>query len=99
MWAVAEIQSDRFETIARDWLKKRANHWSAETAAMVRKRLERYVFPRIGPHRISKVTSKELLAVMRVIEKAGALGTARRVAQYCSRIFMYAIVTDRAESN
>jgi hypothetical protein len=96
-----EIATDTglFENVARDWHDKQKNKWSEGTAAMVLKRLEAHVFPHVGHKAISKVTSKDLLSAIRKIEQSGALTTARRVSQYCSKIFMFAIVSDRADSN
>jgi integrase len=43
------------------------------------------------------VTAPELLAALRRIEERGAVDTAHRTLQGCSRIFRYAVATGRAE--
>jgi integrase len=40
-----------------------------------------------------------MLAVLRMIEKRGALEKMRKVRQYCNQIFRYSIATGRAEIN
>jgi integrase len=42
---------------------------------------------------------QKLCALVRVIEKRGALELANRALQYCGQVFMYGIATGRAERN
>jgi integrase len=97
---IAVIKSENnFELIGREWLGQNSNQWSAIYAADVKKRLENHIFPRLGHRPIAEINAPEILEVLRVIEKSGALDMAQRLMQTCGQIFMYAIVTTRAERN
>jgi integrase len=61
--------------------------------------MEQDVFPKIGNRPIADISAPELLAMLRLVEKRGALETAHRVKQNCGQVFMYAIATGRAERN
>jgi hypothetical protein len=56
-------------------------------------------FPQTRQRPIADITAPEILSMLRVVEKSGALDTAQRVMQMCGQIFMYAIATGRAERN
>lgn len=86
-----------FEAIAREWHTKFSQGWAATHACKVLLRLENNVFPWIGPMPIGDIEVSDLLAIMRRMEKRGALDTARRVRQYISSVYRYAIATARAK--
>ncbi len=96
--AIKEVQAaNSFETVAREWFQKQSSKWSASHSGKIIRRLELYIFPWIGSLPISQVTSPELLAVLRKIEKRGIFETCHRAKQNCSQVFRYAIATGRAE--
>lgn len=86
-----------FETIAREWHKKFKSRWTEDYAELTLTRLENNIFPYLGKTPISEITPLKLLEVLRLIEKRGALETAKRVRGICSMIFRYAIVCGLAE--
>ena len=88
-----------FENIAREWHAHRESNWTARYAGFVLKRLETDIFPQLGSRTIKEISAPELLSVLRMIEKRGALEIAQRLLQCCSQIFMYAIATGRAVRN
>lgn len=51
----------------------------------------------IGGRPIADIKAPELLAVLRRIEKRGALETAHRALSNCGQVFRYAIATGRLE--
>lgn len=55
------------------------------------------MFPVLGAKPVNQITAPELLAVLRRIEGRGAIDTAHRTLQDCSRIFRYAVATGRGE--
>ena len=55
-------------------------------------------FEVMGERPIAKITSAELLAVLRKIEKRGRYETARRLRSTCGMVFRYAIATGRANA-
>jgi integrase len=88
-----------FEVIAREWIAAKSNAWTARYTEFLIKRLENDLFPQLGSRPIKDITAPELLSVVRVIEKRGALELANRAIQYCGQVFMYGIVTGRADRN
>lgn len=95
----AERDRNSFEVIAREWFAKYSSGWVPSHADRILRRLERDVFPWIGSAPIARITAKELLTVLRRIEKRGAIETAHRANQNCSQVFRYAIATGRGESD
>jgi len=97
---VAILKSaNSFEMVAREWFEKRKHEWAASSADTVLARLERHILPKLGQRPIADINAPEVLAMLRVVERSGALDTAQRVMQMCGQIFMYAIATGRAERN
>jgi integrase len=80
-----------FESVARQWY----SHWkgpkNARHAGYVLARLEADVFPAIGARPIAEVTAPDLVAMVKTIEKRGALDVAKRCLQMSGQVFRYAI--------
>lgn len=88
-----------FEAIAREWMAAKSAGWTPRYTGFLNKRLENDLFPKLGSRPIRDITAPELLSVVRLIEKRGALELANRAMQYCSQIFMYGIATGRVDRN
>ena len=86
-----------FEVIAHEWCAKYASQWVPKHGERIIRRFERDVFPWLGPRPIVEIIAPDLLTVLRRIENRGAVETAHRVHQNCSRVFRYAIATGRAD--
>ena len=61
--------------------------------------LRRDIFPDLGERPIKDITTPELLAVLRKVEKRGVYETAQRLLQRCGAVFRYAIQNHHAERN
>ena len=83
--------------VAREWFVKHAPGWAETHAWDVIRRLERNIFPYIGPRPISEITASELLGVLRRIEGPGALETAHRGLRNVSAIFRFAAACGKAQ--
>ena len=75
--------------------KHTANKAPGHTQTIV-SRLENGVFPFIGKRPISELDAGDMLAIVRRIERRGAIEVARRTRGICSQVFRYAISTGRA---
>lgn len=95
--AAKRAQANTFEAVAREWMGKAEQSISKDTVALIRRRLELYIFPAIGRRPIVSVTAPDLLAALRRIENRKRFETARRTRAACGRIFRYAIATGCAE--
>jgi hypothetical protein len=61
--------SNSFETIAREWHKRKCSSWTAYYAKQVELRFEKDVYPKIGHRPIGKITAKEILDMAQAIEE------------------------------
>jgi integrase len=88
-----------YEAIAREWHEQRKHKWTPGYAKSALIRLEHHMFPKLGNRPIADIEPAELLSVIRIVEKSGALDMALRVMQLTGQIFRYAIATGRAKHN
>lgn len=93
------IVTNSFESIARSWFAKFSRTWSEGHGARILRRFERDIFPWIGKESIASITPPELLKVLQRIENRGALETAHRALQNCSKVYRYAIASGLATEN
>jgi integrase len=91
--AIEGETSATFEAIAREWHANRLHEWTPKYGAQVLARLEADLFPAIGGKAIAKLEPREVLATLRTVEARGVLETTRRLKQYASAIFRYAIAS------
>lgn len=97
---VAELKGDNtFERIARVWIDLQRGKLSKSTAEKMLAALVTHAFPKIGHRPIADISPAEFLEMLRKIESQGALETARRVSQWCGRVFRYAIISGLASYN
>ncbi len=61
--------------------------------------VEKDLNPYIGERPITEISAPELLAVLRKMEKRGAVETAHRARGIASMVFRYSIATGRAKHN
>ncbi len=97
--ALMEGCDDRFEALGREWFKLNESKWVPNHASKIIERLERDLFPWLGRRPVAEISAAELLAVLRRIEKRGAIDTAHRALQDCGRILRYAMATARARQD
>ena len=95
--AKVERDANSFEVIAREWLGKFSATWVPSHGDRIIARFDRDIFPKMGGRPITEINAPELLAVVRHIEKRGALETAHRALGDCGRVFRYAVATGRAD--
>jgi integrase len=90
---------DSFSAVEKKWWESWKAARSESHTVYVWRRLEADVFPAIGTRPIAEIEAPELLALMKAIEKRGALDIAKRALQTCSQIFRYAIAHGVAKRN
>ena len=95
--AVRAEMDNAYEVIAREWYARHSPAWAPSNSVKVLARQVNDIFPLLGKRPIGQITAPELLTALRRIENRGAVDTAHRTLQDCSRIFRYAIATGRAE--
>lgn len=88
-----------FSAVAALWYEGWKAARSDSHTVYVWRRLEADVFPAIGARPIAEIESPELVAMMKKIEKRGALDIAKRALQTCGQVFRYAIAHGLASRN
>jgi integrase len=85
---------NKFEPIAREWHKFSLFNWQERHAVCIMYRLEKYVFPELGKFPITAITPAMVLCCLETVKLASP-DIARRLLQYCKKIFEYANTTGR----
>lgn len=88
-----------FEELAREWYAYNSPRWATSTAAKALQYMEADILPVIGQRPIKEVTRPELVALVRKVEKRGALNVAGKIRQWLSQIFRYGLAKGSVESN
>lgn len=91
--------SNTFENIAREWYEGRKDRWSVGYREDMMDAFEKDVFPYIGHRPIAEIKPLELLDLLSIMEKRGVTDKLKKVRQRCDEVWMYAIITGRAEYN
>jgi len=86
-----------FEAVANDWFDAKSDTWVASYASRLRARLDEDLLPSLGKRPIAELKPLEVLDVIRVIERRGAIEMAKRIMQMASGVFRYGIATGRCE--
>ncbi len=82
-------EDQTFEKLARSWFDLQRERWKTVHANDVITSLERDIFPAIGTMPIDEIDEPLLLAVLRKVEKRGAIETSKRLKQRISAIFLH----------
>lgn len=83
--------ANSFESVAREFIARQANVWTAKYAAGQLRRVELDLFPLIGTRPIAEIDPPELLDALRRIEARGSLDMAARMRQTAGQVFRYGI--------
>jgi len=88
-----------FQAVAEEWIANKSLRWSKSHAATVASILKADAYPEIGRSPIKSISAHQILSMMRKVESRGAPSVAVILRGYCSQIFRYAVVTQRADSD
>jgi integrase len=86
-----------FEAVAKAWLDKTKATRAESTDAKVRGWLDNDIYPAIGHLPIANITPRDVLDLVRKVEKRGAIDSATRMKQLCGQVFRYAVAEGSAE--
>lgn len=92
-----ERAANSFEFVAREWLAIREHEWTPRQHEKERARLEKHVFPWVGEKPIADLGVGEVRPLIERLAKLGHLEQAHRLRFQLSRIFQFAVATERAE--
>jgi len=90
---------DCFQIVATAWFEKWRTGKSERHIGYVWRRLEMDVFPTLGHRPIGEIKTPEVVAMLKAIEKRGAIDIAKRCHQMIGQVFRYAIAHGLASDN
>ena len=97
--AAKVASANAFELLALEWYEKQLPRWTSGHARRVLESLQNDAFPDLGKIAVADLTTPQILATVRKVEKRGAIETAGRVLQRISAVLRYAIQTGRIDHN
>ena len=88
--------ANSFEVVAREWLALKQGEWTPGQYAKERDRLENHVFPWLGHLPVSDIGVAEIRPLLAHVVKRGHIEQAHRLRHQLSRVFRFAVATERA---
>lgn len=80
-----------FKVVAAKWHKAQLGRWSQTNATKVEQALKRDVYPAIGRLPLDDIDGPAILALLRKVERRGAIDSSKRIRQHISAVFGYAM--------
>jgi integrase len=96
---VVQESTNTLQAVAEEWLSHQAGRWEANTLARTRASLEADVFPTLGSLSMSAITPRQVMDVVKAIEKRGAGEIAMRVLQRIKAVYRYATTHQHIDRN
>lgn len=94
-----ESAANTFRVVADEWLVEKRPHVSAYYYLQIEGGLSTDVYPAIGALPISSITTRHILEILDKVKKRGAPTVAINLRQWVGQIFLYAIITQRADTD
>ena len=92
-----ERAANSFEVVAREWLAVRKPGWTDKNFEKEKGRLENHAFPFIGGRPTATLGVSDIRPLIERLSKAGHLEQAHRLRFQLSRVFKFAVATERAD--
>ncbi|HGJ5858567.1 MAG TPA: tyrosine-type recombinase/integrase [Arsenophonus nasoniae] len=92
-------KGNTFSEIFTEWYDFKYEVWSIKYRKEIKSMFENDILPIIGNRIITDIDPIELVNVIRLFEKRGAMERASKARRRCGEVFRYAIVTGRAKYN
>jgi integrase len=86
-----------FRAVAEEVIAKLEREGRAKATLDKTRWLLDFAYPMFGDRPVAEITARDLLTLLREIERRGLYETARRLRSTCGMVFRYAIATGRAE--
>ena len=80
-----------FNEMFNKWHNQKCSEWSDNYAYDVKQRADCYLIPIIGRKPIDKITTPDMLALLKKIEEKGVLDTLRKIKGIASRTFSFSV--------
>lgn len=80
----------QLKRVIEEWLRRKAPLWTPRHKIEVERRLKNNVIPFIGKRNIQKISTAEVLSIIKRVEEREAFDLAKRVLNDCSQIWRFA---------
>lgn len=94
-----ERSANSFEIISREWLAIKQPEWTAKQFEKERDRLQNHAFPRIGGKPIAEIGVADIRSLLTHLVNQGHIEQAHRLRHQLSRVFRFAVATERASND
>jgi len=94
-----KLHDGKFKTVADDWVANQLPRWSSKYAIKTQQTLQNWIYPKLANIPVANISSRDLLDVLRAMEKAGVGETTRKMKGVLECIFTFAIVEDHIVNN
>jgi integrase len=94
--AGVERAANSFELIAREWLEVKQPEWTPGQFVKERDRLQNHAFSRIGALPVADIGVAEIRPLLAHLVKQGHIEQAHRLRHQLSRVFRFAVATERS---
>lgn len=92
------LSKHTFRVLGAEYLAKLEAEGRADsTVSSAKWLLEDFAYPALGDRPIAQIKPAEVLELLKKVEGRGTFETARRLRGICSRVFRYAVSTQKAE--
>ncbi len=92
------LSKHTFRVLGTEYLAKLEAEGRADsTVSSAKWLLEDFAYPALGDRPIAQIKPAEVLELLKKVEGRGTFETARRLRGICSRVFRYAVSTQKAE--
>lgn len=83
--------SSTFGAMCESWLATNREKWTPKYLATIMRRLETDVLPELGHLPVAEIMPTKVLETVRKVEARGVIDTSKRIRQYISGVFCFAI--------
>lgn len=94
--AGVDREANSFEVVAREWLELKQREWTPGQYAKELDRLENHAFKWIGHLPVAEIGVAEIRPLLAHVVKRGHIEQAHRLRHQLSRVFRFAVATERA---
>jgi len=94
-----EATDNNFQAVAIRWHENWKANKSPDHIKRVYRRMEKDLFPHLGPRPVSEISVQLLLTVIKKIDARGAHDIAKRAYETSSQVFRYAVANSLCDSN
>ncbi len=88
-----------FKALGDEWFQATAGKRAETTNKLIQSRIEDNLYPFLGDRPIAEISPQELLGVLKKVQARGALVVAKKLRQYASSIFRFAMYDGRGKAD